>query len=198
MLRAITFKMLALALCGALVASVFAQDTTARRQNRNRINTHTRAGLVDDKTTGNSVRASKLIGQNIENLQGQNVGEIKDIVLDARTGRIQYVAVTYGGFLGLGNKMFAVPFEAITAQRDPDDPDDADDYVLVLNVTKEQLEGAKGFDEDHWPNFADREFTDELYKRYGVNRRWDRGDRDRDVDVRVDRAGVDIDVDRDK
>lgn len=72
-----------------------------------------RAGLIDSKTSGHSVRASKLIGMNIENSKEENVGEINDIVLDSKSGKIQYLAVTYGGFLGLGNKMFAVPFEAI-------------------------------------------------------------------------------------
>ena len=190
--------------CGALlVATVLAQDTTTRnrgQENRIRDRANTRAGLLDFKTSGNSVRASKLIGKNIENSQQKNVGEINDIVLNADTGEIQYLAVTYGGFLGVGNKMFAVPFEAIKVQRDPDDPDDPDDYVLVMNVTQKQLEGAKGFDEDNWPTSADKNFMNALYKRYDVKRRWDdrrNRNRDRDVDVRVNRNGVDVDVDSD-
>lgn len=133
-------------------------------------NVATRAAKLDSKTMGSGLRASKLIGMNIENSQEKNVGEINDIVLNSRTGEIEYVAVTYGGFLGVGNKMFAVPFEAIKCKIDPDDHDD---HILVMNVTEKQLEGAQGFDEDHWPNFADKSFTDDLYKRYGVKRRSD-------------------------
>lgn len=160
--------------------------------------TSNRAAMLDRKTSGSSVRASKLIGMNIENSQEKNVGEINDIVMNSRTGEIQYLAVTYGGFLGVGNKMFAVPFEAVRVTKDPDDPNDPDDYVLVLDVTQKQLEGAKGFDEDHWPNFADKSFTDELYKRYNVRHNWDRSRdlRDRKVDVNVSRNGIDVDVDR--
>jgi sporulation protein YlmC with PRC-barrel domain len=172
-------------------SAVVAQETPIAK--RNRADTGSRAGLLDSKTSGTSVRASRLIGMNIENSQQKGVGEINDIVLDAKTGEIQYVAVTYGGFLGVGNKMFAVPFEAFTVQQDPDDPNDHDDYVLVLDVTEKQLEGAEGFDEDNWPNFADKTFTNELYKRYDVNR--NRRDR-RKIDVSVGENGVDVDIER--
>lgn len=65
-----------------------------------------------------------------------------------------------------------------------------------MNVTKEQMKGAKGFDEDHWPNFADRTFTDDLYRRYNVKRDGWRNERDRKIDVDVNRRGVDVDVNR--
>ena len=72
-------------------------------------------------------------GTNLQNDQGESVGEINDLVLDANTGRVRYLAVTYGGFLGVGDKLFAVPFEAVKVRQDRDD---ADEYVLVLNVTR--------------------------------------------------------------
>ena len=191
-----TIQAFGLTLCATLFTTVYAQDTVLQEnRNRNRANADVRVGVLDSKTTGSSVRVSKLIGMNIENSQEKNIGEIQDIVLNARTGEIQYVAVTYGGFLGLGNKMFAVPFEAIKVQSDPDDRNDADDYILVMDVTKKQLQGAKGFNEENWPNFADETFTGDLYKRYRVKRNRQRRDRIRDVDVRVNRNGVDVDVD---
>jgi len=147
-------------------------------------------GKLDDKTTGTNVRASKLIGMNIQNDQGESVGEVNDIVLDGNSGKVRYLAVTYGGFLGVGNKMFAVPFEAFHCHHDPDDADEA---ILTLHVTQQQLNGAVGFDEESWPNFGDTKFTSELDKRYGVERK---PLRDRGVDVRVDRDGVDVNVDK--
>jgi hypothetical protein len=104
---------------------------------------------------------------NIENQKGEGVGEINDLVIDGKTGKVRYVAVTYGGFLGVGDKLFAVPFEAFKVRRQAGD---ADDYVLTLDVTQEQLEGAVGFDQESWPNFADRNFTEELDRRYGIDR----------------------------
>jgi sporulation protein YlmC with PRC-barrel domain len=112
---------------------------------------------LDSKTSGAVVRASQIIGANIQTPAGEGVGEVNDLVLDATNGQIRYAAVTYGGFLGVGNKLFAVPWQAFECQHDPDDPDE---YHVVLDVTEQQLEGAQGFDQDHWPNFADRQFTD--------------------------------------
>ena len=150
--------------------------------------------ILDEKTSGATFRASQLIGTNIQNDQGQNVGEINDLVLDANRGRVRYVAVTYGGFLGVGDKLFAVPFEAFKVRQDPND---ADDYVLVLNVTQEQLKGAQGFDEDSWPDMADANWAQELDKRYNVQRGARIPNQRRGVDVNVNRNGVDVDVNRD-
>ncbi|QDT02236.1 PRC-barrel domain protein [Rubripirellula lacrimiformis] len=155
-----------------------AQETVTR----DRVQSQTAdAGRLDSKTRGTSIRVSQLIGYNIQNSQGESVGEINDIVIDSRTGKVRYAAVTYGGFLGVGNKLFAVPFEAFKVQVDPDevgdDDIDADDYVLVLNVTQEQLDGQQGFDEDNWPDMADRKWAADLDKRYGVKRNMDAKDR---------------------
>lgn len=173
--------------------SVFAQDRTVRqdtvrqdqvRQNKDLV----QAGQLDDKLTGTLVRASALEGMSIWNAEGENVGTVSDLVIDGQTGRVRYAAVTYGGFLGVGNKMFAVPFEAFKVLPNKHD---RDEYLLVLNVTQEQLEGAEGFDEEHWPNFADPEFTSQLDKRYGVQRNMD--DRNQ-----LDRNRDDNQIDDDK
>jgi sporulation protein YlmC with PRC-barrel domain len=134
-------------------------------------------GKLDDKTRGATIRASQLIGQNLKNSKGDNVGEIKDLVIDA-SGKIRYAAVTYGGFLGLGSKLFAVPFEAFQVRHDPNDRNVRNDYVLTLDVTKNQLDGAQGFDNDRWPDFADTKFTQELDRRYNVNRQASRSQTD--------------------
>lgn len=124
-------------------------------------------GQIDSVTSGATVRASQMIGMAVHDAKGESVAEINDLVLDPRTGKIRYAAVTYGGFLGMGDKLFAVPFEAFTTQSDPDD---ADEVILVLNVNEQMLENAQGFDQDSWPNFGDKSFTDQLDKRYGIDR----------------------------
>lgn len=178
-----------------------AQETTAQVQ-QNQTSEQITPGILDEKTSRATFRASELIGMNIQNDRGESVGEINDLVIDGNSGQIRYAAVTYGGFLGLGNKLFAVPYEAFKVGRERDDPDD---YVLLLNVTKQQLEGAQGFDEDRWPDMANENWAQELDKRYGVDRSIREARRTRDgVNVRVrrngvevDRPGVDVDVDRD-
>ena len=131
---------------------------------------------------------------NIYNPQGEDVGEVNDIVLDPNTGKMRYAAVTYGGFLGIGDEMFAVPWDAFQCTQDPDDPEE---HRLTLDVSKQQLEGAQGFNQDNWPNFADPNFTQDLDRRYRVNRDRDgNAIRDSRVGVDVNRRGVDVDVNR--
>lgn len=161
-----------LALSAFLVPAIgLAQTTMQERQDADLHQHSAQAGKLDKTVSGNNVRASELIGMNIQNSQDENVGEISDIVLDTRSGKINYVAVTYGGFLGVGNSMHAVPYKALKFKADPDDTDST---LIVLNVTQEQLEGSEGFDENNWPNFADRSFTDAVDQRYGVDKTYTR------------------------
>src|SRR3954462_1312556 len=137
------------------------------RNDQNASSDQANVGKLDRRTSGSNVRASQLIGANIQNDAGESVGEINDLVIDGNSGRVRYAAVTYGGVLGMGSKLFAVPFEAFHEKQKSNN---SDDYVLVLNVTKDQLKGAEGFDKDKWPDFADRNFPRALARRYNVDR----------------------------
>jgi sporulation protein YlmC with PRC-barrel domain len=184
----------------AISAAAFAlppMETSAQSTDVKTIPSDTNSGDLDPKTSGTNVRVSKLMGQNIQNAKGESVGEIQDLVIDSSSGRVCYAAVTYGGFLGMGDKLFAVPFEAFTVTHNPDDPNNVDSYIMVLNVTKDQLEGSKGFDQDHWPNMADSTMIRDLDKRYGIDRAKLRERRRHfDLNVDVDRSGVDVKVKR--
>ncbi len=92
------------------------------------------------------MRASKLIGKNLENAQGQNVGEIKDLIVDANGGRAHYAIVSFGGMMGVGDKLFAYPVSQLKPGR-------ADRDKLVLDVDKARLKDAPGFDKDKWPDW---------------------------------------------
>ncbi|EIC30948.1 MULTISPECIES: PRC-barrel domain-containing protein [Methylomicrobium] len=88
-------------------------------------------------------RASKIIGTDVKNTKGEDLGDIKDLVLDPTSGRLAYVVVSYGGILGMGDKLFAIPWNAVRWSADKD--------YFTLNMDKEALKNAPGFDEDHWP-----------------------------------------------
>ena len=121
------------------------------------------------KTTmkgGYSVLGSKFIGLEIKNPQGENIGDVKDIILDS-TGLVRYVAVSYGGFMGMGKKMYTVPMDAFTFTRSSDSF--YDDIKLSLNVSKEQLKDHKGFDTNSWPNLDDEGYRKDLEKRYNID-----------------------------
>lgn len=88
--------------------------------------------------------ASSIIGDKVRNLQEEDMGEIKDIMIDIATGKIDYLVIEFGGFLGIGVKYFAVPFHVLTV--------DTAQEGFIFNQPKEILENAPGFDKDQWPN----------------------------------------------
>lgn len=93
---------------------------------------------------GRYLTASSLIGDKIVNPRDEHLGEIKDIMLDLEGGKIDYFVIEFGGFLGLGVKYFAIPFQLLTL--------DSVNKRFVFNQSREALEKAPGFDMDHWPD----------------------------------------------
>lgn len=113
-------------------------------------------------TTGYRPRmlsSSSLEGNSVVNPQGESLGDIKDFMIDLDTGSIAYAVLSFGGFMGMGDKFFAVPFEALRV--------DSSHERFVLDVPKERLENAPGFDHDNWPQHADDSFLNEVYNYYG-------------------------------
>jgi sporulation protein YlmC with PRC-barrel domain len=108
--------------------------------------------------------ASTLTGDKVVNGVGETLGEIREIMLDVPTGRIAYVVLEFGGFLGLGDKLFAVPWNALTL--------DADNECFILNVDKDRLKHAPGFDKDHWPAMAQAEWATEVHRFYNAEPYW--------------------------
>ncbi len=92
-------------------------------------------------------RLSSLIGADVKSPTGENLGDIKDVVIDWKTGKVQYDVLSFGGIMGIGDKLFAVPATAL--QSKPDSKE------LVLGIDKQRLKDAPGFDKDNWPNFTD-------------------------------------------
>src|SRR5919198_2578465 len=111
------------------------------------------------------VKGSTFIGADVEDPQGQNLGDIKDIVIDRASGRIAYAVVSFGGFLGMGEKLFAVPWGAFSHPR-------ADKDTFVLDIDKERLKNAHGFDAHNWPQMASRDWVTSLYSYYNVPPYW--------------------------
>lgn len=102
--------------------------------------------------------SSTITGDDVRNPAGENLGSIKDLMIDLTTGTVRFAVVSFGGFLGMGNKLFAVPFEALQL--------DTDKKGFVLNVDKAKLENAPGFEPDNWPDFADQAFADSVSSYY--------------------------------
>jgi sporulation protein YlmC with PRC-barrel domain len=107
--------------------------------------------------------ASSLSNDNVKNAQGEDLGSVKDIMINTENGQVQYYVLSFGGFMGMGDKLFAIPPQAISV--------DTDDKCLILNADKDKLKNAPGFDKDHWPNMADETFRNEVYGHYGYEYR---------------------------
>lgn len=103
--------------------------------------------------------ANTLVGNEVYNLQGQNIGDIKEIMLDMRSGRVSYAVLTFEAFFSMGEKLFAVPWNALTL--------DTKNKRFTLNVEKDRLKQAPGFDKSHWPNMADQIWQKEIRTYYG-------------------------------
>lgn len=119
------------------------------------------------KTEGSGselVEASALLREPVINAVGENLGQIRDIVIDVASGRIAYAVVEFAGLLGLGDKLFAVPWMALTM--------DADNRCFILNVDKRRLKDAPGFDKDRWPAMAQSEWADQVHRFYSAEPFW--------------------------
>ena len=106
--------------------------------------------------------ADTLVGNDVYNQEDEKLGDIKEIMLDMRSGKVGYAVLVFGGFLGMGEKLFAVPWNALAL--------DTKHKRFVLNVDKDRLKGAPGFDKDHWPNMADQSWAREIHSYYETKR----------------------------
>ena len=104
--------------------------------------------------------ANTLVGNDVCNPKGEDLGDIKEIMLDMRSGQVGYAVLSFGGFLGMGEKLFAVPWNALLL--------DTKNKRFVLDVEKDRLKDAPGFDKDKWPNMADQSWAKELHAFYGT------------------------------
>ena len=109
--------------------------------------------------------ASTLEGNNVFNRADEELGEIKEFMLDVPSGRVAYAVMSAGGFLGMGDKLFAIPFSALTL--------DTENKRFILDVSKERIKSAPGFDQDHWPAMADTTWGGDIHRYYGVRPYWD-------------------------
>ena len=115
--------------------------------------------------TNSPVKASSIIGTDVVNPNGDNLGDIKEVVIDPNTGKVAYAVVSFGGFLTMGEKLFAIPLSSF--KYDPTENE------YVLDISKERLEAAPGFDADHWPSMSDEKWNRDVYKYYERQPYWE-------------------------
>lgn len=110
---------------------------------------------------GPEIMSASTVAENcVVNGEEEELGDIKDIMLDMRTGKVGYAVMSFGGFFGMGGKLFAVPWNALKL--------DAEKRCFILDVDNDRLRSAPGFDKDHWPDIADQSWARDIHSYYGT------------------------------
>jgi len=111
------------------------------------------------------VRTKDIYSERVRNSAGEDLGKIEELVIDVNTGRVAYAVLSFGGVLKMGNKLFAIPWEALRLE--------PQNKQFILNVDKSRLENATGFDKYNWPDMADARFGATIYQHYGYKPYWE-------------------------
>ena len=122
-------------------------------------------GLTDPAAfSGLAVKTTNIVGTKVVNRKNEDLGKVEEVVIDVFNGRIAYLVLSFGGFLGLGEKLYAVPWKALHY--------DTETRVYVLNLTKEQIERAPGFEKETWPEFTDERWNRNVHDYYELPPFW--------------------------
>jgi sporulation protein YlmC with PRC-barrel domain len=105
-----------------------------------------------------TLSSTSLVGDKVVNPRGEDLGTIEDIMVDVTTGTVAYAVVSFGGFLGIGDKLFAMPWKSLRV--------DERNKNVVCDVAKKALEEAPGFDKDHWPDFSSDAYRTQIDSYY--------------------------------
>ena len=120
---------------------------------------------LENDETHRLISSAKVDGTYCYNSNGDQLGTVDHLMIDKISGKVEYVVLSSGGFLGLGDKLFAIPWSALTL--------DTEGKRFVLDVSKDRLKNAPGFDKDHWPSMADTTWGGEVHRYYGVRPYWE-------------------------
>lgn len=102
--------------------------------------------------------ATSIIGDSVENTDGENMGKIDNLMINLNSGKVEYAVIEFGGLLGVGKKLFAIPFDELKL--------DAEKEIFILNRDKKYLTESPGFDPSHWPKTNDHSYFDSVNDYY--------------------------------
>ncbi|HZD42696.1 MAG TPA: PRC-barrel domain-containing protein [Methanomicrobiales archaeon] len=91
----------------------------------------------------NLLSNESIVGTIVRDPDDLDLGSIKELIIDISTGRITYAILSHGGILGVGEKLFAIPWDALGVR--------ADERVFTLNIRLDELNRSSGIDRDEWP-----------------------------------------------
>lgn len=104
--------------------------------------------------------SSTLTGDDVVNQEEVTLGTVKDLMIDVSTGEVAYAVLARGGFGGMGQQYFAIPWRMLTV--------DGDNRRVVVDLEEEVLDNSPGFDPDNWPSFSDAEWRDTVDRHFAT------------------------------
>ncbi len=117
---------------------------------------------IQDEAIATFMPTTTIKGSKVVNVKEEHLGMIEELMIDAEKGKIAYAVLSFGGFLGIGNKLFAIPCEALESNR----------YDYILKIDKSVLEKAKGFDKEEWS--LTRDELAKVHAHFGIQPYWEK------------------------
>lgn len=114
--------------------------------------------ITASQTVSNIKAAGFLTSSQVRNKRDQKLGALKELMVDTVTGKIIYAVISYGGFLGMGERLFAIPWNAMSF--------DNTQKRFMLDLDIERLKTAPAFNSDSWPDMNDAHWTSKIDKYY--------------------------------
>lgn len=114
--------------------------------------------------TGTLISADKVEGTSVFNAEGEKLGTVDTVMLDKRGGNVAYAVMSFGGFLGMGEKHHPLPWQTLTY--------DETKHGYVVNLSKDQLKKAPTMSVGEYERLADRAYGESIYNYYGVAPYW--------------------------
>lgn len=118
----------------------------------------------DAKETSRLISSEKVAGSKVENIKGDSLGHIEEIMVDKISGRVAYAVLNYGSFLGMGGKLFALPWDILKYNTDRD--------AYVIDLPEDRLKSAPSFEASDWPDLGNRDYGKRIHDYYGSRADW--------------------------
>jgi sporulation protein YlmC with PRC-barrel domain len=112
------------------------------------------------------LRSKALFDYRVKSPQGEDLGKIEEVMIDMEAGRVAYAVLSFGGFLGLGNRWVPVPWDAVALR--------PTEKVLLLNIDKDKLQKAPNFEGTTLPDLANRQWGAVIHTYYGYPPYWEK------------------------
>jgi hypothetical protein len=122
----------------------------------------TRSDTVAQDETSSLIAASKVEGTSVYNRRGESLGSIYDVMIGKRSGKVGYAIMSFGGFLGMGERYHPLPWEVLDY--------DEQQGGYVVDLDKQRLQDAPSYGVDETPDWSNRDYGRRIDEYYGVGR----------------------------